>query len=85
MRIDVHIDRLVLTGTGLAPRQAAAVREALTTELTRLMRTAPPTSWQQARRRRLAAPPLPAGGDPAAVGAHIARSVFHGATGGGRR
>jgi hypothetical protein len=83
MRVELHIERLVLDGTGVEPRHAGAVREAVETELSRLFtgtRQRVWPSWQDRRLRRLAAPPvrLPAGHDPAAAGRVIARSVYGG-------
>lgn len=43
----VHIDRLILEGVGLHPRDAPRLQRALASELSRLMtRTAAPQKWQ---------------------------------------
>ncbi|MGH3392313.1 MAG: hypothetical protein ACRDOO_25870 [Actinomadura sp.] len=86
MRVELHIDRLVLDGTGVELRHAGIVREAVETELSRLLTGAPASSWrawsswQDRRMRRLTAPSvrLPAGQDAIAVGRLIARSVYGG-------
>lgn len=77
MRIELHIERVVLDGV---PRhQAAQVREALTAELTRLLAAAPAGSWRRSRAvRRVDAPPV-ATTDPARLGRGIAASVYRGA------
>lgn len=79
MRIELHIERVVLDGV---PRgDAARVREALTAELGRLLTAVPTDSWGRSRAvRRVAAPPVTAV-DPAGLGRGIAAAV-HGA---GRR
>lgn len=83
MRVELHIEHLVLDGTGVEPRHAGAVREAVESELYRLFTGAPDRSWssrQDRRLRRLTAPPvrLPARHDPTGVGQVIARSVYGG-------
>jgi hypothetical protein len=81
MRIELHIDRLVLDGTGIEPGHAAMLEEALESELSRLLTGAPAVSWQQSRHlRRLAASPIRLGppGDVRGLAQGVARSV-HGA------
>lgn len=77
MRIDLHIDRVVLDGV---PRHhAALVREALTAELGRLFAAAPAGSWGRSRVvRRVDAPPVAPAADPARLGRGIAASVYGG-------
>lgn len=77
MRIELHIDRVVLAG--VAQQHAAVVREALTAELGRLLTAAPTGSWQHSRRaRRLDAPPVAPAADPVRLGRGIAASVYGG-------
>jgi hypothetical protein len=77
MRIELHIDRVVLDG--IAPRHAGSVREALTAELGRLLASAPAGSWQHDRHtRRLATPPVAPSADPVRFGRGIAASVYGG-------
>lgn len=89
MRIELHIDRVVLNGVG-DPWQAEDIREALHAELTRLVTAAPPSTWQKSRvQRRIVAPtvrPAP-GGTPSSLGRGIAQSVHSGVAGerGGRK
>jgi hypothetical protein len=81
MRIELHIERLILDGTGIAPRQAAALQDALQAEMSRLLTDAPPVSWQQSRHlRRLTASPirLDPPGDVLITAQRLARSI-HGA------
>ena len=81
MRIELHIDRLVLDGTGIEPGRATMLGEALEAELSRLLTGAPPSSWPQSRQlRRLAAPPIRLGppGDVPGLARGVAHSV-HGA------
>lgn len=81
MRIDLHIDRLVLDGTGIEPGHAAMLRETLEAELSRLLTGAPAASWPQSGYlRSLAASPIRLGppGDVTGLARGVARSV-HGA------
>jgi len=81
MRIELHIDRLVLDGTGIEPRHGGMLGEALEAELSRLLTGAPPASWPQSRQlRRLAARPIRLGppGDVPGLARGVAHSV-HGA------
>ncbi|WP_410670171.1 hypothetical protein [Amycolatopsis sp. cmx-4-68] len=81
MRIELHIDRLILDGVA-EPHQAAAIREALHTELTRLMAASTSATWRGCRSvRRLSTPDVPAPASPTALGAGIAQSVHQGVTG----
>jgi hypothetical protein len=83
MRIELHIERVVLDG--VARGHVPAVREALTTELGRLVAAAPARSWQRSRRaRRVTAAPVPPAAGPVRLGAGIAASVYGGLTGGAR-
>ncbi|MBT2382268.1 hypothetical protein [Streptomyces sp. ISL-11] len=78
MRIELRIRRVVLEA--IEPRDAAAVRAALTSELAALLvRSAftPPTSRHI---RRATAPPVAATTDPSAFGRHLAHAV-HGSLG----
>jgi hypothetical protein len=52
MRIHVRIDRVVFDGVGIEPRHAAAVREAIGAELTRLSALTPASAWGRSRRER---------------------------------
>jgi hypothetical protein len=82
VRIELHIERVVLDGVDR--RHAAAVREALTSELGRLVAAAPAGSWQRSRLvRRIGAPPVTPVGDPVGLGKGIAASVYGGLTGNG--
>ncbi|RZQ59319.1 hypothetical protein [Amycolatopsis suaedae] len=74
MRITVHIDRVVLDGVG-GPGDAAAVGEALRTELARL---AGDGNFRDAR--RVTAPDVRLGPvwNPASAGRDIARSIHSG-------
>ena len=83
MRIELHIERVVLDG--VAAHHAPVVRDVLTAELGRLVTAAPARSWQRSRRaRRIAAPPVPPAAGPVRLGAGIATSVYGGLTGGAR-
>jgi hypothetical protein len=80
MRIELHIERLVLDGTGVEPRHAGAVRAAVETELTRLLTAVPElswSSWQDRRLRRVTAPPVRLGGarNATALGRAVAHSL----------
>jgi hypothetical protein len=78
MRIELHIDRLVLDGTGIEPGHAGMLGEALESELSRLLTGAPAASWPQSRHlRRLAASPIRLGppGDIPGTARSVARSV----------
>lgn len=76
MRIELHIERLVLDGVGADPGE---LRKALHAELTTLLAAAPAGAWGESRRvPGLAAPEVRGGPRPAALGAAVARSV-HGA------
>jgi hypothetical protein len=77
MRIELHIDRLVLDPAVVSRREAGAVRESLETELSRLLAASPPGTWQAARRRRATGPDVPAG-RRGGLGPGLARSVYEG-------
>jgi hypothetical protein len=78
VRIELHIERVVLDGVG-EPHQAAAIREALHAELTRLVAASAPSTWDDSRSvRRLSGPDVPAWPSPTALGAGIAHSVHSG-------
>ena len=83
MRIELHIDRVVLDGlpgvtTG---RDGDLVREALHAELTRLLTaTPPPAGRPSTRTRRLSTPDVQHGDD---LGANLARSIHTGLINGG--
>jgi hypothetical protein len=80
LRIELDIERLTLNGIQLDRRQLADLREALVTELTRLLgeRRHPP-----AAARVVAAPPIRVGATPdgADLGRQLARSVHRGLAG----
>jgi hypothetical protein len=81
MRIELHIDRLVLEGTGIEPGHAPTLGKALESELSRLLVSAPAAHWPQSRHlRRLAASPVRLGppGDVPGTARSVANSV-HGA------
>ena len=74
MRIELHIDRLVLDGVGVPPGSAASVLGDVETELRALLLASPAPSWQASRRQRRAT------GAPVQQGEHlgtaVARSVY---------
>lgn len=83
MRIELHIDRVILDGVGVLPHHADAVREAVEVELARLLVASPARSWQQSRhRRRVSAPEVQQrgaaglGNGAAGLGNGIALSVY---------
>jgi hypothetical protein len=77
MRIELHIERVVLDG--IEHRHVPAVREALTTELGRLLSAGPARSWWHSRHaRRIDAPPVAPVSDPARLGRGIAASLYGG-------
>ncbi len=80
MNIDVHIERLVLDGLPLEPGQAGLLRAALENELGRLLSEgALAPRWDAGANAALlrAAPiTLSAGDGAAALGRHIAASVY---------
>lgn len=86
MRIELHIDRVVLDGVG-DPRQVPAIQEALHAELSRLLTTTPPAARRPRRERRVGAPEvlLRPTTTPAGLGAAIAHSVHSGVLGAGER
>jgi hypothetical protein len=77
MRIELHIDRVVLDGVG-DPRHAGLIQEALRAELTRLVAESPRTTWQQSRRERRVNGPEVSPGSPAELGRDVAASVHSG-------
>jgi hypothetical protein len=82
MRIELHIDRVVLDGIG-GPHQTGAIHDAMVAELTRLVTTASREAWQETRSRRRvnASPMLLASSMPAVgIGSGIAQSVYDGLT-----
>ncbi len=82
MRIELHIERLVLEGVGVDRRHSTAVHETLTTELTRLLTAPPARSWQQSRivPRMSTLPVTSDVGDPGGLGRSIATSIYGGLT-----
>ena len=81
MRIEVHIDRLVLTGLGLDARHAGRVREAVEAELRRLLASSPAGVWSVATSTdRLVTGPVSPGRpvDPDALGRQVARALHAG-------
>lgn len=77
MRIELHIDRLVLEGAG-DPRHTRLIQEALRAELTQLVAQAPRTTWRQSRRDRWIAMPEVLLGPPVELGRNLAASVHSG-------
>ncbi|WP_020565624.1 hypothetical protein [Methylosarcina fibrata] len=82
MNINLHIERLVLDGVNIEPRQRPLLQEALQVELSRLL-----TSGGLSRDfagglavPRISAPniPLVANIHPAQLGQQIARSIYEG-------
>lgn len=80
MNIQLHIERLVLDGLPLTRREGALVQVAIETELARLLGTEglSPALTGGGMTPHLAAPAVTyaPGGDPAALGAQIAHSVY---------
>ena len=80
MNIQLHIERLVLDGLPLTRREGAVVQAAVETELARLLTAEglPPVLAGGGMTPSLAAPGVSftPGGDPAALGMQIARSVY---------
>ncbi|MEU1598350.1 hypothetical protein ABZ468_37420 [Streptomyces sp. NPDC005708] len=72
MKIELHIDRLVLDGVNGDPD---VIRKALHTELTRLIAAAPTSTWQPSRTPRLRGPEMSVG-QASSTGRDIARSVY---------
>ena len=84
MRIELDIERLTLNGIELNRRQLADLREALVTELTRLLAGSSPGQLAApANVPTLRAPGIQLGGatSPATVGQSLARSLHRGITG----
>jgi hypothetical protein len=79
-RVHVHVDRLVLDDIGVAHADGPGIAVAVQAELARLLRE-PRRVPEHLRggahlaRVRGGGGPVPAGGDPHAIGAGIARSV----------
>lgn len=86
MKINVHIERLILQGLPTTAQQGAQVQRALERELTRLLAA---SGLSHELRGGIAVPSLPAAGiavardnHPARLGHEVARAV-HGAIGSG--
>lgn len=81
MRIELRIDRIVLHGVALDGAGAAALREAVANELTKILGDSGP--WRQRRLRELAAEPvrLAAPLRPEVAGRAVARSLHAGISG----
>jgi hypothetical protein len=87
MAVTLHIDRLVLDGWSLAPRERAAMVTALTSHLERLIAT---SGWTPRAESGFAVPSLPAPSidlgrpfDPTSCGAAIAESLWQSLRSGG--
>ncbi len=82
MKINLHVERLVLEGFALTPRQQRLLRETAAAELARLLQEGglplPPGGGLDIA--RLQAPPIHPGAplDAAALGREIARSLVGG-------
>ena len=80
MNINLHIERLVLDGLPLTRREGALVQAAVEAELVRLLGTEglSPALAGGGMTPHLAPPAVTyaPGGDPAALGAQIAQSVY---------
>jgi hypothetical protein len=50
MTVHVRIDSIVVDGVRLEPRNAAALRQTICAELTRLIAATPPKAWRHSRR-----------------------------------
>jgi hypothetical protein len=79
-RVHVHVDRLVLDDIGVAQADGPGIAVAVQAELARLLREprrVPEHLRSAAHLARVGGGggPVPAGGDPHAIGAGIARSV----------
>jgi hypothetical protein len=79
MSLHLHIDRLVLEGTALTPKDGARLQAALRAELAGLLQAHP---LQSELAKGIALPllpatamPLPASPDPAAMGRQIAQHL----------
>ena len=80
--IELHIERVVLGG--VERRHAAAVRDALTAELGRLVAAAPAGWWQRSRlARRIGARRVTPVSEPIGLGRGTAAAVYGGLTGNG--
>jgi hypothetical protein len=53
MTIHVHIDRVVADAVGLEPGRSTDVRDAIASELARLIAGTPPDAWRHSRRAEL--------------------------------
>lgn len=73
MRVNVHIERLVLDGLSIQGRDGAAVGAALQSELKRLLATGVFAQWQATAVPSMSAPPLTLG--PSAGTKAIGRGV----------
>ena len=80
MNVHLHIERLVLDGVPIEPRGGRMLQAVVEAELTRLLavRGIPRALLAGGMVPTLHAPPvqLPPGGEPAALGAQTARSVY---------
>jgi hypothetical protein len=85
MRIELHIERLVLDGCAANSVDGEAVRVALGAELTRLLQAAPPQTQSVALSSlRTTAVSAIAAQQPATLGSSVAR-VLHAALGSSRQ
>jgi hypothetical protein len=81
MRINLHVERLVLEGLALTPPEQRLLQAAVTEELERLLQEgglASPAGDLAIRRLPVAQLPLGTPADPVALGEAIARSLYGG-------
>lgn len=85
MRIEVRIDRVVLEGLGNESRHGADVREAIETELAKLVAATPTATWRYSHRTPLIRSTAPSLSTIGQVGPGAARALHQALVGGGRR
>lgn len=82
MNVQLYVERLILDGVDLPPRQRPQLQAALETELARLLAEGGLSPHLQAGGAlsglRAGDVRLPAGGNPAQMGQQIARAVYGG-------
>ncbi len=83
-RVVVHIDRLVVDGLSLAPGQRLGVREAVESEMARLVSTSGLDGLKSSSLAKVATSPMSLPGSPSGpqVGTRVA-GALHGFLGGG--
>ncbi|HEV2777783.1 MAG TPA: hypothetical protein VGX25_00125 [Actinophytocola sp.] len=79
MRIELHIDRVILEGVG-DQRHARLIADAVRAELSTLLAGTPRTTWRPGRLRRVEAPAVRSAGLPAVLGRRIASAIHSGLT-----